>query len=347
VLLIDRTIMAQVEAALPLSAPTFYFIDIQPADAKVFDATIAHFRSVRDYQRTPMIRGRIVALNGVPAKDAKVATGARWALNGDRGITYAARPPRGTELVEGHWWPADYAGTTLISFDADLATGLGLKLGDTLTLNVLGREITGRIFNFRRVHFSNGRQNFILILSPGLIDKAPHSYLATLRVAPGDENALYSAVTDRFASVSVVRVKDVIAEIQGVFQALGAGVRAASLITILAGLLVLAGAIAAGQRDRLYNATVMKVVGATRAQIALVYACEYGLLGILAGGIALLAGTAAGYGVARWVFEVPFVFDARALLLTVLGGGALTIVFGLLAALADLTAKPAGRLRNP
>jgi putative ABC transport system permease protein len=347
VMLIDATLMAQVKAALPASAPTFYFIDIQPGDAKAFDATIAQFRSARDYQRTPMIRGRIVALNGVPAKSAKVATGARWALNGDRGITYAARAPRGTELVEGHWWPATYAGPTLISFDADLARDMGLKLGNTLTLNVLGREITGRIFNFREVHFSNGRQNFVLILSPGLIDKAPHSYLATLRVAPKDENALYRAVTNRFASVSVVRVKDVIAQIESVFQALGAGVRAASLITILAGLLVLAGAIAAGQRDRLYDATVMKVVGATRVQITLVYAFEYGLLGGLAGAVALVAGTAAGYGVARWVFEVPFIFDVRTLLLIVMGGGALTVVFGLLAALADLAAKPAQRLRNP
>ena len=202
--------------------------------------------------------------NGVPAADAKVDPGARWALSGDRGITYAATPPPGTRITEGEWWPANYQGPTLISFDGDLAQGLGLKLGDTMTLNVLGREIPGKIVNFRHVDFSNGNQNFILILSPGLIDKAPHSFLATVRVDPQDEEPMYRAVTDKFPSVSTVRVKDAIAQVNGLLQQLSEGVRAASLLTILAGLLVLAGAIAAGQRARLYDSTVLKVLGATR-----------------------------------------------------------------------------------
>jgi putative ABC transport system permease protein len=347
VTLLDRTIMAQVDGALPQSAPTFFFVDIQPSDAAAFDRTIARFASARDYKRTPMIRGRIVALKGIPAKDAKVAGDSRWALNGDRGITYAAKPPEGSEIVSGKWWPADYAGPPLISFDSDLAKGMGLKLGDTMTLNVLGRDITGRIANLRDVNFATGRQNFVLILSPGLIDKAPHSFLATVRVAPKDEDAMYRAVTDRFHSVSAIRVKDAIAQVNAILQELGFGVRAASLVTILAGLLVLAGAIAAGQRARLYDATIMKVLGATRGQIALVYAVEYGLLGTLAGLIALAAGSAAAYEVAHQVFNVAAVFDLRAVLLTVVGGGLATLAFGLLSAVGALSARPAARLRSP
>ncbi|HEY5048330.1 MAG TPA: FtsX-like permease family protein, partial [Rhizomicrobium sp.] len=344
---LDRTIAAQVNGALPKSAPTFYFVDIQPADASAFDATVARFASARDYERSPMIRGRIVALKGVPAKDAKVASGSRWALNGDRGITYAAKPPDGTKIVDGKWWPANYSGPTLISLDADLAKGMGLGLGDSLTLNVLGRDIAGKITNLREVNFATGRQNFILVLSPGLIDKAPHGYLATVRVDPKDEEKLYRAVTDRFHSVSVIRVKDAIAQIGTLLQILGYGVRAASLVTILAGLMVLAGAIAAGQRARLYDATVLKVLGATRTQIAVVYAVEYGVVGALAGIIALAAGSAAAYVVARQVFEVALVFDSRAVLLTVFGGGAVTLVFGLASALAAHSAKSASRLRSP
>jgi putative ABC transport system permease protein len=347
VTLLDRTIMAQVSGALPQTAPTFYFVDIQPGEAAAFDRVIAQFKSARDYKRTPMIRGRITALNGVPAKDAKVSSDSRWVLNGDRGITYAAKAPEGSDIVAGKWWAANYTGPTLISFDSDLAKGMGLKLGDSLTLNVLGREITGKIANLRDVNFSTGRQNFILILSPGLIDKAPHSFLATVRVAPKDEDPLYRAVTDRFHSVSAVRVKDAIAQVNAILQELGFGVRAASLVTILAGLLVLAGAIAAGQRARLYDATVLKVLGSTRAQIALVYAVEYGLVGLLAGLIALAAGSAAAWAVARGVFDVAPVFDLRAVLLTVLGGGAATLVFGLISALGALSARPAARLRSP
>jgi len=347
VTLLDRTISAQVRDALPGKAPTFYFIDIQPDQAAAFDRTIVRFRSAEDYRRTAMIRGRITALNGVPAARAKVDSSARWALNGDRGITYAAAPPKGTDITEGKWWAASYRGPTLISFDANLAQGMHLKLGDRMTLNVLGREIEGRIVNFRDVDFSNGRQNFVLILSPGLIDKAPHSFLATVRVPPRDEEPMYRAVTDRFPNVSTVRVKDAIAQVNGLLQELGDGVRAASLVTILAGLLVLAGAIAAGQRARLYDSTVLKVLGATRARIAGIYALEHGVLGVITGALALAAGTLAAWLVARRVFDVPFVFDLPAALLTVLGGAAATLIFGLAAAWTALSARPAQQLRNP
>ena len=347
VTLLDRTISAQVKDSLPGTAPTFFFIDIQPDEIAAFDKDIARFPTVSGYKSSPMIRGRITALNGVPAKDAKVASQARWALNGDRGLTYASVPPKGADITEGKWWDANYTGPTLISFDAELAKGMGLKLGDTITLNVLGRELTGRIANLRDVNFSNGQQNFILILSPGIIDKAPHSFLASVRVEPRDEEPLYRAITDKYPNVSTVRVKDAIAQVNGLLQELSDGVRAASLITILAGLFVLAGAIAAGQRARLYNSTVLKVLGATRAQIAAVYAIEYGVIGVLTGLLALGAGTLAAWLVTQQVFDVPLEFDTRAVLLIVVGGGAATLAFGLVAAWAALAAKPAGLLRSP
>ncbi len=347
VTLLEGTISSQVKDALPQTAPSFFFIDIQPDETDAFDRTIFRFASVADYKRSPMIRGRIVALNGVPAKDAKVASDVKWALAGDRGISYSASPPDGTQITDGRWWPSNYSGPTLISFDGDLAPGLGLKLGDTITLNVLGREIVGRIVNLRHVNFRNGRQNFILILSPGLIDKAPHSFLASVRVDPDHEEALYRAVTDKFPNISTVRVRDAIAQINGLFQALADGVRAASLLTILAGLMVLAGAVAAGGRARLYDATVLKVLGATRARIVLVYAFEYGFLGLLTGALALGAGALAASIIARWLFDVPFTFDTGAAIVTVAGGGAATLLFGLVGAWTALSARPSERLRAP
>lgn len=347
VTLLDRTISSQVKDALPGTAPSFFFVDIQPGETAAFDATIHRFKSATDYKRSPMIRGRITALNGVPSKDAKVDKRARWVLNGDRGITYATTPPDHTEIISGQWWPAHYEGPTQISFDGDLAPQLGLKLGSKITLNVLGRELTGTITSFRHVDFTNGRQNFVMILSPGIIDKAPHDFLATVRVAGADEEAMYRAVTDKFPNVSTVRVKDAIAAVNGLLQQLSDGVRAASLVTILAGLFVLAGAISAGQRARLYDSTVLKVLGATRARIAAVYAIEYGLIGVITGAIALAAGTLGAWLVVKYVFDVDLVFDAGAALLTVVGGGAATLLFGLGAAWAALSAKPAALLRAP
>jgi putative ABC transport system permease protein len=346
VMLLDGTIAAQVKDDLPGTAPTFFFVDIQPDEADAFDRTVARFQP-SGYLRSPMIRGRITALDNVPARLAKVDESARWVLSGDRGITYAATEPKDTEITQGKWWAANYTGPTLISFDAELAQGMHLKLGDTITLNVLGREITGTIANFRDVDFSNGKQNFVLVLSPGLIDHAPHDFLASVRVPPNREEAAYRAITDKFPNVSTVRVKDAIMQVNGLLQELSDGVRAASLVTILAGLFVLAGAIAAGQRARLYDSTVLKVLGATRGRIAAIYAMEYGLVGLVTGILALGAGTLTAWTVAHYVFGVALVFDAGAAFATVLGGGGATLLFGLVAAWAALSARPAALLRSP
>ncbi len=345
--LLNHTIAAQVKDRLPGTAPSFFFVDIQPGETERFDKLIKSVSSAQDFKRTPMIRGRIVAIKGVPAKDAPVAPEAKWAVNGDRGITYAATPPEGTVLTQGQWWAADYSGPTLISFDQSLAEGMGLKLGDTLTLNVLGREIEGRIASLRKVDFTTGNQNFIIVVSPGLIDHAPHSFLATVRVAPADEEKLYRLVTDAFPNISTVRVKDAIAQVNGLLQQLSDGMRAASLLTILSGLLVLAGAIAAGSRSRLYDATVLKVLGATRLRIATVYIIEYGALGVLTGVLALCVGTFAAGLICQQVLEVPLNFDLGVAALTVLGGGAATLVFGLAGAWTALSARPAIQLRSP
>ena len=346
VMLLDGTVAAQVKDDLPGTAPTFFFVDIQPDETDAFDRTVARFHP-SDYKRSPMIRGRITALNKIAAKDAKVDQSARWALSGDRGITYAATPPKGTDITAGKWWAANYTGPTLISFDGELAEGLHLKLGDTITLNVLGREITGTIANLRDVDFSNGQQNFVLILSPGLIDKAPHDFLASVRVPPREEETMYRAITDKFPNVSTVRVKDAIAQVNGLLQELSDGVRAASLVTILAGLFVLAGAIASGSRARLYDSTVLKVLGATRARIASIYAIEYGLIGALTGLLALGAGTCAAWAVTHYVFDVRLLFDAGAALATVIGGAIVTLLFGLIGSWTALSARPAGLLRGP
>jgi putative ABC transport system permease protein len=346
VTLLNSTINAQVAGALPARAPSFFFVDIQPSEAAAFDKTVTGFSTATGFKRTPMIRGRITALNGVPSADAKVAPDAKWALNGDRGITYSAAPPDGTIITSGKWWAADYRGPTLISLDQSIAAGTGLKIGDTMTLNVLGRAFEGRIANLRKVDFTTGGQNFVLVLSPGLIDLAPHAFLATVRVDDAQENAVYMAVTDKFPNISTVRVKDAIQQVQGLLQSLADGVSAASLVTILAGLLVLAGAIAAGTRARLYDATILKVLGATRARIALVTVIEFAVLGAATGLIALAAGTLAAWVIATGFLDVPFTFDARAIALTVAGGGAATLLFGLLGSLGALSARPAQRLRS-
>jgi putative ABC transport system permease protein len=348
VALLDASVRAEVEDQLPERAPSFFFVDIQKDQVEPFRKEIESFKSASDFTATPMLRGRIVKLNGVPVQEAKIAAESRWAVDGDRGVTYASMPPKDTRVVEGpDWWPADYAGPPLLSFDAELAQGMGLNIGDMMTLNILGRDIEAKIFNLRDVDFRTGGINFLNIMSPGIIDQAPHSFLATVRADPGEEEAMFTAVSRVFPNVTVVRVKETLAQVGEMLAALARGVSVASLITILSGVLVLAGAIAAGHRARLYDAVVLKVLGATRARLGAVYAIEYGLLGTIAGLAALGAGTLAAWAVAYFVLDIPFVFATRAVVFTIAGGALGTLVLGLAGGFAALSAKPASRLRNP
>ncbi|HJR56389.1 MAG TPA: FtsX-like permease family protein [Rhizomicrobium sp.] len=346
VTLLGSAVKASIRNELPGRAPSFYFVDIQKSDGEAFDQVIRSFSTQTEYLRTPMIRGRIVGLGGVSAGRARVADSARWALNGDRGITYAGAQPPDTVVTKGEWWPADYNGPTLISLDESIATGAELEIGDTMVLNVLGREIEGKIHNLRKVNFRNGRQNFVLILSPGVIDKAPHAFLATVRVSPEQENGVYRAITDRFPSVSTVRVRDSIAQLEVFIAQISEGISAASLLTILAGLLVLAGAITAGTRTRVYDATILKVQGATRSRIAAIHAIEFAILGLVTGAMALVAGTAGAWAICHFILDIGFVFDAAAAAATVAGGAAAVLLFGLLGAVAALGVKPARILRS-
>jgi putative ABC transport system permease protein len=348
VALLDASVHAEVEDQLPERAPSFFFADVQKDQVESFKAEIERFKSASDFTATPMLRGRIVKLNGVPAEEARIDPDSQWAINGDRGVTYARVPPENTRVVEGpSWWAEDYDGPPLLSFDEELAEGMGLRIGDTLTLNILGRDIEAKIFNLRDVDFRTGGVNFINIMSPGVIDQAPHTFLATVRADAAEEEAMFASISRAFPNVTVVRVKETLAQVGEMLAALARGVSVASLVTILAGVLVLAGAIAAGHRARLYDAVVLKVLGATRARLGAVYAIEYGLLGTLAGIAALGAGTIAAWAVATFVLEIPFVFAAKAVAFTIIGGGLGTLVLGLAGGFAALSAKPASRLRNP
>ena len=155
----------------------------------------------------PMLRGRILALNDTRASEWEAPSeDAKWVLRGDRGITYDAELPENSTLAEGEWWPADYAGPPLVSLDANVAEGFGIGLGDTLTFNILGRPITATIASLRDVEWGTLRMNFVVILSPGIIERAPPTHIASVPVAPGPEAALARAV----AATPSVRISGIV-----------------------------------------------------------------------------------------------------------------------------------------
>ena len=347
---IDGNLHRQFTAGLPEKAPSFFFLDIPSADAERFDGVVRAQAPRSTLERVPMLRGRIVAANGIKAEDLKPGEGSAWVLRGDRGITYATAIPEGSRVVAGDWWGADYAGAPLVSLESKTAADLNLKVGDSITVNVLGRNITARIANLRAVDWQNLGINFVLVFSPGAFAGAPHSDIATLTFADGDtpaqETALIKALAKTFPAVSAVRVKDALETVDRLIGNLLLALRSASAVTLIAAALVLGGALAASQRFRIYDAVVLKTLGATRGRLIAAYALEYLLIGLATVLFGVAAGSLAAALVVTRVMEVPFVFvPAQA---AGAAGAALlvTVVLGLLGTFTALDRKPAEVLRN-
>ncbi len=344
--LIQGNLTRQVGERLPEEVPAFFFIDIQPDQVDDFERVALAVPGVGGLQRVPSLRGRITHLDGVPAGEVAIDPSVSWVRHGDRGLTYAASPPEGAEIVAGEWWPADYSGPPLVSLGAKEAAGLGLEVGDSLTVNILGREVTATVANLRRINWATFGINFVLVFAPGLLEAAPHSFIATVEAPVAAEVALETAVTDRFPNISAIRVRDALATASRILDNIAVAVQATAAVTLIAGALVLAGALAAGHRRRVYDAVVLKVLGARRRQVMGAYLMEYAVLGLVTGALAALVGTAAGYVVitelmgAAWIW-LPWAV-ARIVLLSVV----VTVLLGLAGTWMALSVRPAPLLRN-
>jgi len=348
--LIDGHLRRELTATIADQAPSFFFIDIQGSERDAFQALLERDAKDANLQSVPMLRGRLVALKGVPVDQIQAPPSAAWILRGDRGITYAARPPKNSKIVEGKWWPENYAGKPLVSFEAEAARDLGLAIGDDITVNVLGREITAEIANLRQVEWQSLAINFVMEFSPNTFAGAPHAYLMTLgwdkEVGAAEELGLLHSVANAFPTVTAIRVKDAIAQVNDLVAQLAWAIRGASSVTLIASVLVLAGALAAGHRNRIYDAVILKTLGATRTRLMVAYGLEYALLGLATAVFALVAG-----GLAAW-FVISEIMNASFTLLPVTAVSAalialvLTVGFGLIGTWKVLGEKPAPVLRN-
>jgi putative ABC transport system permease protein len=343
--LVEGNLAIEIEGRLAEHAPADFIIDIQPDQLAGFEE-IVRATPGASFDQVPMLRGRITRLNGTPIEEAKVAPEAQWALRSDRGLTYSATPPPGSHLAAGEWWPADYHGPPLVSFDAELARGMGLGVGDTLTINLLGRDITGRIASLRQIDWTQLGINFAIVFAPGTLEAAPQTHLAAIHVAPAEEEGLVRRVTERFPNVSAIPVREALAAVARVVATIGSAIRFVGLATLAAGILVLGGAVAAGHRRRVYDAVVLKVLGATRGALATAFLIEHGLIGLLTALVAAGLGTLAAYGLVTGPMHSDWVFLPAPLLATVGLAVILTLVLGFAGTWRALGAKPAHYLRN-
>ncbi|HZA01938.1 MAG TPA: FtsX-like permease family protein, partial [Hyphomicrobiaceae bacterium] len=350
VIAIEGNLRRQFLAALPDRAPSFYFIDIPAAEAEAFDAFIRARAPRATFERVPMLRGRIVAANGVPAESLKPSADATWVLNGDRGVTFGDELPAGSRLVEGQWWQPNYRGPPLISFENRIAEGLGLKIGDEVTVNVLGRNVTATVANLRTVDWQSLGINFVMVFSPATFRGAPHSHIATLAYPGGstieEETALLKAVAEAFPAVVTMRVRDALDAAGRIVSNLALAMRGASALTLLVAVLVLGGALAASHRQRVYDAVILKTVGATRMRLLSAYALEYLTLGVATAVFGVAAGSAAAAFVVLRVMKLPFVWVPGPLFAAAAAGIAAMVTIGLIGTFKALGQKPAHVFRN-
>ncbi len=347
---IDGNLRRQIEGALPDKVPSFYFLDIQSAESERFDAFIQREAPKAVLERVPMLRGRIMSAAGIKADDIKARSDATWVLQSDRGITFAAEVPQGSTVVDGQWWPKDYKGPPLVSMEKRIAEGLNLKIGDPIVVNVLGRNIAAEIANLRSVHWENLGINFVLVFSPSAFAGAPHTDIATLSYPGGgtteQETTLLKAVGETFPAVTTVRVKDAIEAVGNVVRNLILAVRGASLVALFAAMLVLGGALAAGHRDRIYDAVVLKTLGATRGKLIGAYALEYLLLGAVTAFFGVAAGSVAAWLVVTKVMNLNFIWLPGPAAGAAFGALVVTVALGLAGTFSALGHKPATVLRN-
>ncbi len=343
--LVEGNLTEEIDTNLAEAAPEYFVIDIQPDQLAGF-ADIVKGVPGASFDQVPMLRGRITKLNGVPVEEAKVAPDAQWALRSDRGLTYSATLPRGSKLDTGKWWPPDYHGAPLISFDADLARGMGLKIGDTMTVNLLGREITATIANLRRIDWTRLGINFAIVFAPGTLEAAPQTHLAALYGPPEAAETVIRRVDDKFPNLSAIPVRETLALVSRIIATIATAMRLVALVTVAAGILVLGGAIAAGHRRRVYEAVVLKVLGATRGTVTAAYLIEHALVGAAAALAAGVIGTAAAYAIVTGPMRSDWVFLARPLALVLPIGIAVSLAIGYAGTWRALGAKPAPLLRN-
>jgi len=338
---IDGNLRQSISDELPEIAPSYFFVDIQPDQIEGFRARLDQDPAVRDYEAAPMLRGIITRINGQPADEVTD----HWVIEGDRGLTYSTDPRPGTVVTDGEWWAADHDGPPQVSFSREEAREMGLSLGDTLTVNVLGRDITAEISSFRQVDFDDAGMGFVMSMNPAALQGAPHSWISTVYAEPQAEAAILRDLAQAYPNITAIRIRDAIDRVLVVLGGIASATRYAALATLITGFLVLIGAAAAGERARTYEAAVLKTLGAPRARILRSFALRAALLGLAAALVALAAGMAGGWAVSTYVMETGFTPIWTNALAIVLGGVVTTLLAGLAFALRPLSAKPARVLR--
>jgi len=349
VALIHRSLLTEIESHVEVDAPAYYFLDVEPGDLATFEQTAKVIEPEAKTDSAPMLRGRIVELNGVSVDEAEVSPDTRWVLAGDRGLTYTDEVPGASTVEEGAWWPKDYDGPPLVSFDGELAKGLGLELGDKLTVNILGRNVEAEIASLRKIDWESLAINFVMVFSPNTLEGAPHRLVTTLELPKGTDRAqeakIIQALAERFPLVTAIKIGDIVDAAKSMLAKLMSAIQATAGFTLMIGAAVLAGAVSAGQQRRTYRAVLYKTLGATRGLIVRAELLEFAALGLATSLLAILIATVTAWALCTFAFDIAFVFAPGAAAGTIALALALVLAAGAFTTWRVLSVKAAPYLR--
>jgi putative ABC transport system permease protein len=327
---------------LPEVAPSYFVIDIQKSQIEEVRDILNSNKGVISFDEAPMLRGIITKINN---KQASEVAGDHWVIRGDRGITYFEELPTRFNLTKGQLWPKDYSGATQISFAAEQAEELGLGIGDSVTVNIMGREITGEITSLRNVDFSSAGIGFVIAMNPSALKTAPHSFIMTIYASTEAETAVFNNLSSRFSNITLIKVRNVIERVSNLLSSMATASSYGALTTLAMGFLVLLGSAASGQSARSYDAAILKTLGATRQDLIISYIIRFSLIGATAGFVAIFFAIGGAWCITSLVLELPFKIIWDTALVIIMGGLIANLLAGLYFATQALKIKPANFLR--
>ncbi|MBB4615231.1 ABC transporter permease [Novosphingobium taihuense] len=352
---VQTSLDGNIALRVPNKAPDYFVLDLPQGKTTEFDRIVKTAAPEAVVRKVPALRGSITAYGPQSAMirvaDLKEIPEIAWPLRGDRGLTYSNEVPEGNVLTAGEWWPKGYSGEPLVSVDDDLREALGLKLGDRIAVSILGVERSAKIASFRRIDWENMGFNYVLVFSPNAIADAPHNLAATISLpdqskTPEVRRAILGGLVKALPSSSVIEIGPVLGQAREILSQMGTAILAAASVAILAGMAVLAGAIAAARERKTYDNVILRVLGASRRQLLVLLLAEYGLLSALLAGVALLLGTGVAWGVIVLLFEFDWLPDWPRILGVLGGGVALVMVLAVAGSVGLLRTRPAQVLRE-
>jgi putative ABC transport system permease protein len=345
--LLDGNLRGQINGAIAEEAPSFILLDMKPDTLAALESFASTEPRIESLSSVSMLRGTVVSIKGKPVAElGPLPEDIADMFRGDTALSWARDLPEGSTLADGTWWAPDYAGSALVSLSTELVEPLGLAVGDEMVVSVLGRPITARIASFREIDWRSANLSFRILFSPGLIEKAPQSFMGSIKAQKGTDAAIESALGQQFPTLNFLPVGDALNRVADILASLANAVALVGSLAVISGVFVLAGAMAVGRRQREADAMVMKVLGASRAGVIVAFVVEYGLLGLLSALLAAALGVTGAWAILTYVLEIPFVLDLPLVGLVTLGAVLLTILTGVVTTWSAMSVRPARRLRS-